>query len=197
MLGTATAQDRALQQADRGGQHHAQHGGHQQGRPDLHGVAVVGAGEQARAQAGLRPGMKVLDVAGGTADLTRLFLKEVGDTGTVVLTDINQHRALADDGVRQGLLFGAPTSASVQSSGASGNLALRSMGHAKAILVNVSTSNALSMLEGVRAGLEAGLQARRDLSSWRASGVVGCDACGSVKVEVTLVPSPLSAGVAE
>jgi demethylmenaquinone methyltransferase/2-methoxy-6-polyprenyl-1,4-benzoquinol methylase len=40
-------------------------------------------------QAGLRPGMKVLDVAGGTADLTRLFLKEVGETGTVVLTDIN------------------------------------------------------------------------------------------------------------
>ena len=41
------------------------------------------------AQAGLRPGMKVLDVAGGTADLTRLFLKAVGDTGTVLLTDIN------------------------------------------------------------------------------------------------------------
>jgi demethylmenaquinone methyltransferase/2-methoxy-6-polyprenyl-1,4-benzoquinol methylase len=41
------------------------------------------------AQAGLRPGMKVLDVAGGTADLTRLFLKEVGETGTVLLTDIN------------------------------------------------------------------------------------------------------------
>ena len=41
------------------------------------------------AQAGLRPGMKVLDVAGGTADLTRLFLKEVGDTGQVLLTDIN------------------------------------------------------------------------------------------------------------
>jgi len=41
------------------------------------------------AQAGLRPGMRVLDVAGGTADLTRLFLKEVGETGTVLLTDIN------------------------------------------------------------------------------------------------------------
>jgi demethylmenaquinone methyltransferase/2-methoxy-6-polyprenyl-1,4-benzoquinol methylase len=39
--------------------------------------------------------MKVLDVAGGTADLTRLFLKEVGDTGTVVLTDIN-HSMLAE-----------------------------------------------------------------------------------------------------
>jgi demethylmenaquinone methyltransferase/2-methoxy-6-polyprenyl-1,4-benzoquinol methylase len=40
-------------------------------------------------QAGLRPGMQVLDVAGGTADLTRLFLKQVGETGQVVLTDIN------------------------------------------------------------------------------------------------------------
>jgi len=41
------------------------------------------------AQAGLRAGMRVLDVAGGTADLTRLFLNEVGDRGEVVLTDIN------------------------------------------------------------------------------------------------------------
>ena len=40
-------------------------------------------------QAGLRPGQRVLDVAGGTADLTRLFLKEVGPGGQVVLTDIN------------------------------------------------------------------------------------------------------------
>ena len=40
-------------------------------------------------QAGLRPGMRVLDVAGGTADLTRLFLNEVGNSGEVVLTDIN------------------------------------------------------------------------------------------------------------
>src|ERR1700690_1478513 len=40
-------------------------------------------------QAGLRPGMRVLEVAGGTADLTRLFLKQVGDSGQVVLTDIN------------------------------------------------------------------------------------------------------------
>jgi demethylmenaquinone methyltransferase/2-methoxy-6-polyprenyl-1,4-benzoquinol methylase len=41
------------------------------------------------AQASLRAGMRVLDVAGGTADLTRLFLNEVGDNGQVVLTDIN------------------------------------------------------------------------------------------------------------
>jgi demethylmenaquinone methyltransferase/2-methoxy-6-polyprenyl-1,4-benzoquinol methylase len=40
-------------------------------------------------QAGLRPGQKVLDIAGGTGDMTRLFLKEVGRSGQVVLTDIN------------------------------------------------------------------------------------------------------------
>jgi len=38
---------------------------------------------------GVRPGQRVLDVAGGSADLSRLFLKEVGETGQVVLTDIN------------------------------------------------------------------------------------------------------------
>lgn len=38
---------------------------------------------------GVRSGQRVLDVAGGSADLSRLFLKEVGDTGQVVLTDIN------------------------------------------------------------------------------------------------------------
>lgn len=40
-------------------------------------------------QAGLRPGMKVLDVAGGTADLARAFARRVGDIGEVWLTDIN------------------------------------------------------------------------------------------------------------
>jgi demethylmenaquinone methyltransferase/2-methoxy-6-polyprenyl-1,4-benzoquinol methylase len=38
---------------------------------------------------GVRSGQRVLDVAGGSADLSRLFLKAVGPTGTVVLTDIN------------------------------------------------------------------------------------------------------------
>ena len=40
-------------------------------------------------QSGLRPGQRVLDVAGGTADLSRLFAERVGETGSVVLTDIN------------------------------------------------------------------------------------------------------------
>ena len=38
---------------------------------------------------GVREGQRVLDVAGGSADLSRLFLKKVGNSGQVVLTDIN------------------------------------------------------------------------------------------------------------
>jgi len=38
---------------------------------------------------GVRKGQRVLDVAGGSADMSRLFLKEVGETGQVVFTDIN------------------------------------------------------------------------------------------------------------
>ena len=38
---------------------------------------------------GVRSGQKVLDVAGGSADLSRLFLKATGSSGQVVLTDIN------------------------------------------------------------------------------------------------------------
>jgi len=38
---------------------------------------------------GVRPGDRVLDVAGGTGDLARLFAQRVGDAGEVVLTDIN------------------------------------------------------------------------------------------------------------
>lgn len=41
------------------------------------------------AASGARAGSEVLDVAGGTADLTRLFADRVGPTGRVVLTDIN------------------------------------------------------------------------------------------------------------
>jgi demethylmenaquinone methyltransferase/2-methoxy-6-polyprenyl-1,4-benzoquinol methylase len=41
------------------------------------------------AASGVRAGSAVLDVAGGTADLTRLFSDRVGPTGRVILTDIN------------------------------------------------------------------------------------------------------------
>ncbi|UOF93736.1 MAG: bifunctional demethylmenaquinone methyltransferase/2-methoxy-6-polyprenyl-1,4-benzoquinol methylase UbiE [Bordetella sp.] len=40
-------------------------------------------------QAYIRPGMKILDIAGGTGDLAKIFAKKVGSTGEVWLTDIN------------------------------------------------------------------------------------------------------------
>lgn len=39
--------------------------------------------------AGIRPGMKILDIAGGTGDLASAFAERVGPTGQVWLTDIN------------------------------------------------------------------------------------------------------------
>jgi demethylmenaquinone methyltransferase/2-methoxy-6-polyprenyl-1,4-benzoquinol methylase len=39
--------------------------------------------------AGVRPGNRVLDIAGGTADMARLFLDRAGPSGEVWLTDIN------------------------------------------------------------------------------------------------------------
>lgn len=40
-------------------------------------------------QSRVRPGDAVLDVAGGTGDLARLFARRTGEAGRVVLTDIN------------------------------------------------------------------------------------------------------------
>ena len=57
--------------------------------------------------AGLRPGERVLDVAGGTGDLTRAFARQVGRDGLAVLTDINAamlgegRSRLLDDGLVQ------------------------------------------------------------------------------------------------
>ncbi len=42
------------------------------------------------AQAGVRPGFKVLDIAGGTGDLAKAFARQAGVTGEVWLTDINE-----------------------------------------------------------------------------------------------------------
>lgn len=50
-------------------------------------------------QAGIRAGHTVLDLAGGTGDLARDFASRVGDTGEVVLADIN--RAMLEQGRRR------------------------------------------------------------------------------------------------
>ncbi|NBQ89866.1 MAG: bifunctional demethylmenaquinone methyltransferase/2-methoxy-6-polyprenyl-1,4-benzoquinol methylase UbiE [Betaproteobacteria bacterium] len=42
------------------------------------------------AVAGVQPGHRVLDIAGGTGDLSRAFAKAVGPSGLVVHTDINE-----------------------------------------------------------------------------------------------------------
>ena len=42
------------------------------------------------AQAGVRPGFKVLDIAGSTGDLSKAFAKQAGPSGEVWLTDINE-----------------------------------------------------------------------------------------------------------
>lgn len=42
------------------------------------------------AHAGIRPGFKVLDIAGGTGDLAKAFAAKAGPHGEVWLTDINE-----------------------------------------------------------------------------------------------------------
>ena len=57
------------------------------------------------AVAHVRPGDHVLDIAGGTGDLARAFARQVGEQGSVVLTDINEamlrvgRDRLLDDGL--------------------------------------------------------------------------------------------------
>ena len=57
----------------------------------------------------VRYGEKVLDLAGGTGDMTALFHERVGDKGRVVLSDINAEMLkrgrdrLIDDGVAEGI----------------------------------------------------------------------------------------------
>ncbi|MFC3340507.1 bifunctional demethylmenaquinone methyltransferase/2-methoxy-6-polyprenyl-1,4-benzoquinol methylase UbiE [Paracandidimonas soli] len=41
-------------------------------------------------RAGIRPGMRVLDIAGGTGDLAKAFALRAGESGEVWLTDINE-----------------------------------------------------------------------------------------------------------
>ncbi len=62
-----------------------------------------------RSVSGVREGHRVLDLAGGTGDLTRLFHERTGADGQVILADINRpmlergRRKLIDQGLLQGL----------------------------------------------------------------------------------------------
>jgi demethylmenaquinone methyltransferase / 2-methoxy-6-polyprenyl-1,4-benzoquinol methylase len=59
----------------------------------------------------VRPGQSVLDIAGGTGDMSRGFLKKVGDEGAVYLSDINAsmlgvgRNKLLDSGFHRNLFF--------------------------------------------------------------------------------------------
>jgi demethylmenaquinone methyltransferase/2-methoxy-6-polyprenyl-1,4-benzoquinol methylase len=58
------------------------------------------------AKAGVRPGFKVLDIAGGTGDLAKVFARQAGPSGQVWLTDINESmlRVGRDRLLNQGML---------------------------------------------------------------------------------------------
>ena len=61
--------------------------------------------------AGLQPGQQVLDLAGGTGDLTRLMSPRVGHDGHIILSDINAamldngRERLLDDGIQGNVSF--------------------------------------------------------------------------------------------
>jgi len=59
------------------------------------------------AQAGIRPGFRVLDIAAGTGDLTAAFAKRAGSSGEVWHTDINESmlRVGRDRMINKGLLL--------------------------------------------------------------------------------------------
>lgn len=50
-------------------------------------------------QSGVRPGQSVLDLAGGTGDIARLMMPRVGETGRVVVADIN--KSMLEEGRRR------------------------------------------------------------------------------------------------
>lgn len=61
--------------------------------------------------ANVRPGQKILDIAGGTGDLALAFAKQVGESGQVILADINAamlskgRDKLIDQGVFKNISF--------------------------------------------------------------------------------------------
>lgn len=55
-------------------------------------------------QAGVKPGMRVLDLAGGTGDLAMKFAQQVGSQGEVVLADINS--SMLEEGRKRLINYG-------------------------------------------------------------------------------------------
>jgi len=60
---------------------------------------------------GVREGSQVLDLAGGTGDLTRLFSRKVGKSGNIILSDINNamlsvgRDRLTDEGIVENVRY--------------------------------------------------------------------------------------------
>ena len=87
-------------------------------------------------QAGLRPGDVVLDLAGGTGDLAKAFSRKVGDSGLVVLADINAAM------LRQGR-------SRLVDAGVAGNLAIAQV-NAEALPFAEGSFDCVSMAFGLR-----------------------------------------------
>ncbi|MGB5166083.1 MAG: bifunctional demethylmenaquinone methyltransferase/2-methoxy-6-polyprenyl-1,4-benzoquinol methylase UbiE [Woeseiaceae bacterium] len=87
-------------------------------------------------QANVRPGQQVLDLAGGTGDLALKFSRLVGDSGHVVLADINA--AMLNEGRRR-----------LVDAGASGNVSIAQV-NAEALPFASGTFDCLSIAFGLR-----------------------------------------------
>ncbi len=87
-------------------------------------------------QAALRRGQRVLDLAGGTGDLARVFTEKVGQSGHVVLADINA--SMLQEGRRR-----------LIDAGASGNLSIAQV-NAEALPFESDSFDCVSIAFGLR-----------------------------------------------
>lgn len=87
-------------------------------------------------QANVRPGQQVLDLAGGTGDLALKFSRLVGDSGHVVLADINA--AMLNEGRRR-----------LVDAGASGNVSIAQV-NAEALPFAANSFDCLTIAFGLR-----------------------------------------------
>lgn len=88
------------------------------------------------AQAAIRRGQSVLDLAGGTGDLAKAFSKQVGSSGQVVLADINI--AMLREGRRR-----------LTDAGVAGNLAITQV-NAEKLPFNAASFDCITMAFGLR-----------------------------------------------